>query len=59
MKESMCDVIDLHDTPPEAFRIILEYMYSGMVGKVELQVNSWMYMSHGCFQEKDLEPPPS
>ena len=39
MKESYCDEIDLYDTPHEAFRIILEYMYSGMVGKVDLQVS--------------------
>lgn len=38
MRESSCDVIDLHHIPPVAFRIILEYIYSGMVGTVDLQV---------------------
>ena len=38
MLESSCSEIPLGDTPPEAFGIILEYMYSGKVGKVDLQV---------------------
>ena len=38
MLESSCSEIPLGDTPPEAFSIILEYMYSGKVGKVDLQV---------------------
>ena len=38
MLESSCSEITLGDTPPEAFSIILEYMYSGKVAKVDLQV---------------------
>ena len=40
MKESTSDVIDLYNTSPEAFQVVLEYMYSGMVGTVNLQVNT-------------------
>ena len=39
MLESSCSEIPLGDTPPKAFGIILEYMYSGKVSKVDLQVN--------------------
>jgi hypothetical protein len=38
MLESFSSEIPLGDTPPDAFGIILEYMYSGKVGKVDLQV---------------------
>ena len=38
MLESSWNEIPLGDTPPEAFGVILEYMYSGKVGEVNLQV---------------------
>ena len=48
MLESSSSEIPLGDTPPKAFGIILEYMYSGKVGKVDLQVCTIDQDTPGC-----------
>ena len=38
MKESQCKEVALKDIPSGAFEILLEYMYGGAIGKVDIQV---------------------
>ena len=39
MKEAQSDEVTLEDTPVEAFRVLLSYMYSGVVKTLELLVS--------------------
>ena len=42
MRESECNEIKLEDTPWQAFQVLLEYMYTGQVDKLDFQVRGWV-----------------
>ena len=48
MKESQCKEVALKDIPSGAFEILLEYMYGGAIGKVDIQVRMYVndFSSH-------------
>lgn len=66
MKEAQSDEVTLEDTPVEAFRVLLSYMYSGVVKTLELLVSplsdhclvpmvSHCSVCHLQYQSKGLE----